>query len=217
MIRVDEGKLTDFDRQLLTTFQMTQSEWGIQTYPPSLGHTDFGWTESSLFGLGMQLRGRDCTPNCRRLSWRAQILLRREWRALLRSGVARPGEFNMAKVPQLEQPPRTRRQGRLANLISFYGLDSMVPSMTMQAAAMNAGLSSFSKQLANRATNPPVTSPPPTHAPPTVETVFGFTYDELKDAGFSSQEISALKRTVYTSPSLADEALVERVLALPSK
>lgn len=89
MFKINENKLTDYDRQILTMLAMDASRWSI--HPEGLNHAEFGKFKRSLYGFGMQHESQAMHQGgyaqWRQLSWRGQVLLRKQYRQLVSSCV----------------------------------------------------------------------------------------------------------------------------------
>ena len=79
---INKDKLTPYDVQILTLVALAPGAWSLSR--SGMFHPEFGGFLRSLFGFGLQQNSsKELTVGYRQLSWRGQILLRREWERML--------------------------------------------------------------------------------------------------------------------------------------
>ena len=88
MFKINEDKLTPFDRQVINIARLTPDAWSLTA--GSMKHPDFGGFKAGLWGWSRQLQlthGNEGTK-FRQLSWRGRIVLTREHRHMLQRVVS---------------------------------------------------------------------------------------------------------------------------------
>lgn len=136
---INDNKLTDYDRQVLTLLTMAPSAWQFDEF--KMSHSELGDFRSSLRGFGMQ-RASYPSVHYRRLSWRGQIKLRQAYDRIMASAVdlseARKAEKELPTTSALSQAQMAHNQ-RMAQLAKM--------AATQQTTALyQAGLTPPTKQ-----------------------------------------------------------------------
>jgi hypothetical protein len=105
---INKSKLTPYDTQVLTLVALSAPSWYLAAN--GMGHQKFGDFKKSLWGWGLQAtKDKAGTPDYRQLSWRAQLLLKQEWKRMVVSVVEeRPERVNMGATALAQQAPSSQ-------------------------------------------------------------------------------------------------------------
>lgn len=96
MFKINEDKLTPFDRQVINMVRLTPDAWSLGVH--WMSHPDFG----TFSGRLMQLKDPPTKRNFRRLSLRGRVALTREHRHMLQ----RPVSIVMTRPPATQIQPQ---------------------------------------------------------------------------------------------------------------
>lgn len=85
MFKINEDKLTPYDSEVLTMTRLAPEKW-------SLGEgwmhcSSYGNFQPSLLGFGLKPVGFERSPAYRKMSWRGQVLMKREYDRIVVSAV----------------------------------------------------------------------------------------------------------------------------------
>jgi hypothetical protein len=137
---IDDNKLTDFDRQVLTLLAMAPLDWGVSL--DAVHHHDLGRFVRLVPGCRFQQVANSEKPYYRRLSWRGQIRMWQAVNALQHSAVDIDARRASKESGATYQPQQSLLQVQQA--------------LTQKIAAMQAtSMSALGNQLLSNPPAPP--------------------------------------------------------------
>ena len=143
MFKIDMDKLSPFDTQVITLITLAPDQWALGTAPTLVcHHKELGWFRRHwIFGVQPGTPS-GATNRLRRLSWRGQILLRREIRKIKRSAINLEAPETTAPPPSGWQfPPVTAQAGE------FVLPAGTATGVQVMQARMNSGMARMQSNL----------------------------------------------------------------------